>query len=350
MRLQQQGFYNMTHEVLRGLPRRTYGWRHTSCRQVQDRCDLLAVAQGQRRRPPDHVPQDERAGGSITKALVCWGQNPAVTEPHQGASATASTISTCWSSPTCSRPRPRACDRKATGITYLIPAAAHVENGWQRHQLRSYAAVALSGSQALPATARPTSSSCSASPTLSISRQMRSATSRPCGHGCWHSVTATSVYDELYGSQYADGWDPTSATAFEALSGTAEVVAPTGNAAVVPRTVTGCEWVSEKIFQRDGHCRARARWRHDLDLHRRVQLSRAAEHHERRARPGSVGRHEPRQEPRPHQLQRRYAYHGWGYAWLVNRRVLYNNNNTETGWIRCSPTSRWVPISAAVCS
>ena len=25
-----------------------------------------------------------------------------------------------------------------------------------------------------------------------------------------------------------------------------------------------------------------------------------------------------------------YTYHGWGYAWLVNRRVLYNNNNTET--------------------
>ena len=24
------------------------------------------------------------------------------------------------------------------------------------------------------------------------------------------------------------------------------------------------------------------------------------------------------------------AYHGWGYSWLVNRRVLYNNNNTET--------------------
>ena len=24
------------------------------------------------------------------------------------------------------------------------------------------------------------------------------------------------------------------------------------------------------------------------------------------------------------------AYHGWGYAWFVNRRVLYNNNNTET--------------------
>ena len=42
------------------------------------------------------------------------------------------------------------------------------------------------------------------------------------------------------------------------------------------------------------------------------------------------------------------AYHGWGYAWLVNRRVLYNNN-TETAGFDVADFP-WVPTHAAVCS
>ena len=39
-----------------------------------------------------------------------------------------------------------------------------------------------------------------------------------------------------------------------------------------------------------------------------------------------MGGPEPREEPRPAGSVGTLASHGWGYSWLVNRRVLYNNS------------------------
>ncbi|HSK46747.1 MAG TPA: molybdopterin dinucleotide binding domain-containing protein, partial [Coriobacteriia bacterium] len=138
------------------------------------------------------------------------------------------------------------------------------------------------------------------------------------------SVTASSVYNELYGSQYADGWDPTSATAFEELSGTAEVVNQVNGASVVgSATVTGCEWVAEKIFREmAAPCTSAAGG--TVWIYTGAYNS-AALPNNVNGGPATwtvMNRAKSRDNTN---YNNTFAYHGWGYAWLVNRRVLYNN-------------------------
>ena len=86
---------------------------------------LLAVAQGSRRRPHHHVPQD----GRRTRPRRCrLGSEPRRHRAEPGRDPSrACTTSTCSSASTCSRTRRRAASRKPGSVTYLIPTAAHVE-------------------------------------------------------------------------------------------------------------------------------------------------------------------------------------------------------------------------------
>ena len=77
--LQQRGFYNMTRDVVRAIhvmddrlrPRRT----STVCTTCGPRATATTTSRCSARWPT----------GGYTKALLCWGQNPAVTEPNQSA-------------------------------------------------------------------------------------------------------------------------------------------------------------------------------------------------------------------------------------------------------------------------
>ena len=317
MWLQQQGFYNMTLKFF-GTPDAMTG-------TVTDKSKVDALfALWPKGNGDDHRIMFRKmsvAGGSETKALVSWGQNPAVTEPHQGAirdglfNLDLLVVADMFETETA------ACDRKATGVTYLLPAAAHVEVGgsatnsgrtlqW-RYQARKPAGNSKADLEILMRLAYA----------LDQANAFSHISTAWAGAG---SVTATSVYDELYGTPYADGWDPTSATAFEALSGTAEVVT-TGNVAS-SATVTGCEWVSEKIF-REMSLPCTSATGGTIWIYTGAYNTAQANTGPGQAPWVTANRAKSRDNTNYNNVS---AYHGWGYAWLVNRRVLYNNNNTET--------------------
>ena len=123
MWLQQQGFYNMTLKFF-GTPD---GMTGTAADKSKVDAIFSLWPKGNGDDHSDHVPQDERGWRQHTKALISWGQNPAVTEPNQGAirdglyNLDLLVVADMFETETA------ACDRKATGVTYLLPAAAHVE-------------------------------------------------------------------------------------------------------------------------------------------------------------------------------------------------------------------------------
>jgi len=125
--LQQRGFYNMTtqwfgataaaarsnadFEVLYGLWPKGNGVDHVTA--------FRAMAS-------DYSTVNPKRSDNI-KALVCWGQNPAVSEPNQSAvrrglyDLDLLVVTDLFETETA------ACKRTANGITYLLPACSHVE-------------------------------------------------------------------------------------------------------------------------------------------------------------------------------------------------------------------------------
>ena len=121
--LQQRGFYNMTRE-----------WFGN--RDVTDPADFEKLyACWPKGNGVQHIEAFRRmdpvwaAANSKPqiKAAVVWGQNPAVTEPNQGAVRTGLynldllVVTDMFATETAQ------CDRKADGVTYLLPACSHVE-------------------------------------------------------------------------------------------------------------------------------------------------------------------------------------------------------------------------------
>lgn len=121
--LQQRGFYNMTRE-----------WFGN--RDVTDAADFEKLyACWPKGNGVQHIEAFRRMdpawasanGKPQIKAAVVWGQNPAVTEPNQGAVRTGLynldllVVTDMFATETAQ------CNRKEGGITYLLPACAHVE-------------------------------------------------------------------------------------------------------------------------------------------------------------------------------------------------------------------------------
>jgi len=323
MWLQQQGFYNMTQKFF-GTPDGMTG-------TVADKSKVDAIfSLWPKGNGDDHRIMFRKMATGATKALVCWGQNPAVTEPNQGAiraglkNLDLLVVTDMFETETA------ACDRKEesapgagdAGLTYLIPAASHVETAgsatnsgrtlqW-RYQARKPAGNTKADLEIL----------------LRLAYALDQANAFSHIEAVWGgagSVTYTSVYDELYGSQYANGWTPLSATAFDDLSGTAEYVSQVNGASVVgSATVTGCEWVSEQIFrQMAAPCTSATGgtiWIY-TGGYNSAALPNGTNH-----TAGAVWTVQNRAKSRDNtNYNNTFAYHGWGYAWLVNRRVLYNN-------------------------
>ena len=81
MALQQRGFYNMTLKWFGGYATRRRRRRLLRVAAIVD----AAYSLWPKGNGDDHITMFRKMGTGDTKALVCWGQNPAVTEPNQGA-------------------------------------------------------------------------------------------------------------------------------------------------------------------------------------------------------------------------------------------------------------------------
>ncbi len=122
MALQQRGFYNMTLKF--------FGTPDTLAGTVADKPKIDALfSLWPKGNGDDHRIMFRKMITGATKVLISWGQNPAVTEPNQGAIRSGLENLDLLVVTDMFETETAACDRKATGVTYLIPAAAHVEVG-----------------------------------------------------------------------------------------------------------------------------------------------------------------------------------------------------------------------------
>ncbi len=165
------------------------------------------------------------------KASVVWGQNPAVTEPNQSAVRTgleALDLLVCvdmFANETAQ------CKRKANGVTYLLPACSHVEEAgsvtssgrwiqWRDRKMNGPKGNSKSDLELLHRFAKALNTA--------------GAFSHITGQWAGTPIAGLDAYDVLWGKY---GWDGTGS--FEAVSG----VAYEGN------TLTGSEYVAEQVFK-----------------------------------------------------------------------------------------------------
>lgn len=180
-------------------------------------------------------------------SAVCWGQNPAVTEPNQSKVRAGLRNLDLLVVVDMFETETAACDRKATGITYLIPACAHVEEA---------GSVTNSG-RWLQWRERATSPKGNSKADLELLLRFAYALDNALAfahiRGVWGGLAAPivpsvplRVYAELYGKY---GWTPDGVPgSFEALSTTSEKW-PVGATAVTTATVRGSEVVAENLYK-----------------------------------------------------------------------------------------------------
>jgi anaerobic selenocysteine-containing dehydrogenase len=202
------------------------------------------------------MPKAYLAGGwDRIKATVCWGQNPAVTEPNQSAVRAGLRNLDLLVVVDMFETETAACDRKPGAPTYLIPACSHVEeagsvtNSGRWLQWRERATTPKGNSKA------------DMELLLRFAYALDQASAFSHIIGVWASLPTTPitpavpgrVYTELYGSKY--GYTPNGTPgSFEALSTSTEMWPARGLDGVpvtapVPKTVYGSEVVTEAIYK-----------------------------------------------------------------------------------------------------
>ncbi len=320
MGLQQRGFFNMTLKFFGGYAQATAAGANV--RNIADNIyDLWPKGNG-----VNHMQMFRDMISGTTKALVCWGQNPAVTEPNQGKiraglkNLDLLVVTDMFETETATA------DRKDGSTTYLLPACSHVEhagsatNSGRTLQWR-YRAVAPKGN-----------SKDDIELLLRLAHALEGAGAFSHFASKWAAAGVTGgIYANLYGTPY--GWTP--GTPFEgANAGLTDVEFVTLRKTVngpgstyTATTATGAEAVAEAIYREmmapvaaggtlwiyTGAYNAGATWTTD---NKGAQQAPWAAHNRAKSRDnsdnGGFGT---------------LAYHGWGYAWLVNRRVFYNNGD-----------------------
>ena len=285
----------------------------------------------------DHISMFRAMGAGTTKALVCWGQNPAVTEPNQTAireglrNLELLVVTDMFETET------GACDRKPTGVTYLIPACSHVEeagsvtNSARTLQWREKAVDPKGNSKSDIELLLRFAKALDAGGAFQHIEDTWTRAVADNGLGLTKGTDFTSVYASLYG-RLANGWDPTGATPFEEISESIEMWRAKAQSDRLglsngPRmeTVKGSEVVAEHL------CREYTSsietggtlWLYTAGF----SANRATQKHTGQAdwlvnnrAKSRVGLFSAANDPNS-----TLAYPGWGYSWLVNRRVLYNN-------------------------
>ncbi|MBE0477200.1 MAG: molybdopterin-dependent oxidoreductase [Coriobacteriia bacterium] len=306
MGLQQTGFINMTYNFF-GNP--SWQTRPNASRTLTNALyDLWPKTNGY-----DHITMFRKMiSGDIT-AAVSWGQNPAVTEPNQGAVRSGLYALDTLVVVDMFENETAAVSRKPGGVTYLIPAASHVEEA---------GSVTNSG-RCLQWRERATLPKGNSKSDLELLFRFAHALD---GAGAFSHITAQwsaqgqgslNAYAVLYGDRY--GWTPGGATAFEDVSGTAEIWSA-GATAPTTGTVYGSEWIAEQMYREMGTPATGTSWLYVGAYN----TNRTLHKHANQVDWETDNRAKSRNTSDPNGT---LAYPGWGYAWLVNRRVLYNNTD-----------------------
>ncbi len=308
MGLQQRGFFNMTYNFF-GDP----AWivSPTADRAITDGLyDLWPKGNGY-----DHISMFRAMTGATpeTKALVVWGQNPAVTEPNQSWIRDAIFNLETLVCVDLFENETAAANRNGTGVTYLIPSCSHAEeagsvtNSGRILQWRERATLPKGNSKSdLEMLFRFAYALDGASAFTHITDK-------------WTALgkTFTSAYATLYGARY--GWTPGDATAFEDVSGTADIWLGASTTATTG-TVYGSEWITEQIFREMCTPTTGTSWLYTGAY----STTRTTNKHTGQIDWETANRAKSRNTADPNST---LAYPGWGYSWLVNRRVFYNNSD-----------------------
>ena len=331
---QQRGFYNMTREW--------FGDRTvTTPADIDKLWDLWPKGNG-----VQHIEAFRRmdpawaTANSVPniKACVVWGQNPAITEPNQGPvrkgleELDLLVVTDMFATETAQ------CHRKPTGVTYLLPACSHVEEA---------GSVASSGRWLQwrdRARAPKGNSKADLELLLRLAKALDTAGAFSHITGQWATMTnapAGSAFDALY-AKY--GWNGVGS--MEAVSG----VDFEGN------TLVGSEYVAEQIFKEmcsplDGYVGTGAATgfvgghKGTMWIYSGVNATQGGAYN-----PDQLGNvHPPAFEldaagavtttpitwgianrakvrmGEPKYAAQALQYPRYGWAWLLNRRVLYNN-------------------------
>lgn len=265
------------------------------------------------------------AAGTI-KAAVIWGQNPAVTQANISAirkglrELDLLVVTDLFETETA------ACDRKPLGVTFLIPSCSHVEeagstaNSGRVLQWREKAVDPIGNSKSdLELLFR-----------LAYAFDQAGAFSHITDRWAALGRSETSVYDVVYYNRY--GYKPGVSAPFESLSGTAEIWRgddPEPHSG----TVTGSEWIAERIYRELCTPATGASWLYTGAYNASSAAISGTDTREQRYFANThvnqqawkvFNRAKSRDTSDPNGT---LAYPGWGYAWLVNRRVLYNNGD-----------------------
>jgi len=312
MALQQRGFYNMTLNWFSNP-----SWTHTR-NDIDGIYDLWPKTNGD-----DHVTMFRKMGlGTITAAVV-WGQNPAVTEPNQGkvrAGLKKLNLLVCVDM---FENETAACERDAGTVTYLIPAASHVEeagsvtNSGRVLQWRERTRLPAGNTKADLELFFRFAFALDAANAFSHIEAAWTAQSR----------TFTSAYDTLYGAKY--GWSRDDATAFEDVTfhdsytqnWTGTATAPSATTALLP--LKGTEAMCEKIFREMAAPSASGG---TIWIYTGAFNNGSAWATDNKSGSAANWQVYNRAKSRDNaETTSTLTFGAWGYSWLVNRRVLYNN-------------------------
>jgi anaerobic selenocysteine-containing dehydrogenase len=320
MGLQQRGFYNMSLKFFGGFAEATAATTLSARKTIVDGIfDLWPKGNGD-----SHMSMFRAMIAGTTKALLSWGQNPAVTEPNQGKiraglkNLDLLVVTDLFETETA------ACDRKDGSITYLIPTCSHVE----------HAGSATNSGRTLQWRYRATTPKGNSKDDIELLLRLAYALE---GAGAfshiatkWASIGITGgVYDKLYGTPY--GWSPASG-AFESasLAGVefAVLPSPTSPAPTYEaRTATGAEAVAELIY-REMNIPTTGAGAGTFWIYTGAYDTNHTTNKGGGTQPqtdwGVSNRAKSRDTTN---YNGTFAFHGWGYAWLVNRRVFYNNSD-----------------------
>ncbi len=336
MGLQQRGFYNMTLKWF-GDYTSVNGLSGTAKRAAVDALySLWPKGQGH-----DHVTMFRNMDtGGLTKAAVVWGQNPAVTEPNQGAVRAGLYNLNTLVCVDIFENETHSVKRKPGSVTYLIPSAATCEkagsatNSGRTLQWR-YQATLPSGN-----------SKDDNELLLRFAKALDTAGAFSHIKAVWDSngiaydsAATTPVYKQLYQLPYG-GF---AGTGYNALQGTGERVNPRthvsdpvtyengGGVITAANNLKGSEWVAETVYRE--FCSPVAvggtMWIY-TGAYNAEATSTTGGPWATANIPAAYGswavmnraKSRDRQDPAGQLMS-----HGWGYSWLVNRRVFYNNGD-----------------------
>lgn len=300
--LQQKGFWSMTKAFFGDTPYRTqFATGHEEALSVlpENQATMDALFGLWPKGNGDHHIKMFRkmrptyAGADKIRAAVVWGQNPAVTEPNQAMvrdGLKELDLLVCidvFENETAS------CDRKDGAPTYLIPASSYLEE----------AGSATNSGRVLQWREQATLPAGNTKTDLELLMRFAYALN---GAGCFDHIKtvwtglgqgAWDPYTKLWAEQY--GWTPGDTFSSETVAQKCykQMCAPQNNGGTLWLYLEGWDTVTTTRgggWPAGQPIRAKSRVKADSD--------------------SAGGGH--------------LLYKNWGYAWLVNRRVLYTNGDT----------------------